>query len=153
MTTIAETFKAEVYARLLGTTLDDYGPNAPQASNVRRYHLTNVDREDCPAIHMRAGDATKDSEDKGCRWCWSLEVRVSVYVRSDAGDGIADPIVNEVVRRLNPNVTPRYSNGVDLRLTKIETDTEVADTDAQRVDVVLTAKYDTGPWTLDARGT
>jgi hypothetical protein len=149
MPTVAETFKREMLARLQAAPLSDYGNDPPHSDRIRRSHLTVVDRNQTPAIYLRAGDATRRGEETACPWKWEMYWRVSVYVRDDASDLASDPIVLEVVARLNPMVGVPYSNGVDLRLTKIEVVTEIADADAQCVDVVGVARYNTNEWALD----
>ena len=152
MSSLAETFKVEVLARLQAAPLTDYGPNAPLIDNIRRSHLTIVDRERAPAIHARFGDAKRTDDDRACPWKWQIDFKVSVYVASD-NDADADPIVVEVIKRLDPMIGTPYANGVDLRLSRVESDVEIADQDAQRVDVVGSAKFITDPWQIDARAT
>ena len=148
MTTVAEMCKVEMLQRLQALPLDDYfGTQGIDAGMIRRSHLTAVDRAKAPAIYLRFGDATK-SEDKSCNWVWVHEFRVSVYVRSD-DDSDADPAVQAVVARLNPNATP-YEHAKFVRIDKVEAETEVADADAQRVDVIGTMTYVTRAWNLEA---
>ncbi len=146
MTSIAETFKAEVLARLQASA---YPLGGPLFDQIKRSHLTNVKRDDAPAIHLRFPRARPVS-DTSCAWQWTQDVTVSVYTRGDAGDLLADPIVVESVKRLNPLIGAGYANSVVVELQSIEADTEVADEDATRVDIKLTAGFITGAWTLDA---
>lgn len=151
MPSIAEVFKREVLARLQADLLSAYGASvdAPLLlENIRRCHLTRVNRDRAPAIHVRFGKATV-SEDRACDWRWSLDWTASVYLRSD-DDAEADPIVIEVVNRLNPQTSTGYANNVVVKLTAIEADTEIADADAQRVDVKGTAEYETAAWSIES---
>src|SRR6185369_808096 len=127
MASVAETFKAEVLARLVALPL--FGP---ELDNIRRSHLTNVTRENAPAVHVRF-PRQKPTEDKSCNWRWQMDFTVSVFSRDDSGDKMADPMVSEVVRRLN-NQASKYTNKVTLEVDTIQTETETADSDATRVD-------------------
>lgn len=150
MPSIAEGFKQEVLSRLQADDLSAYGASvdAPLLlENIRRSHLTRVNRDRAPAIHVRFGKA-KPTEDKACNWRWEQDWTVSVYVRND-DDAEADPIVVEAVKRLNPLTSTGYANKVVVRLTEIDANTEIADEDSQRVDINGTAGYTTAPWTLD----
>jgi hypothetical protein len=149
MSSIAEALKLEMLARLQAAP-EMYDADPPVlVTEIRRSHLTAVDRDRAPAIYLRAGDMERLDLERTCPWKWSMAWRVSVYVRSDEADAAADPLVVEVVRRLNPTLGTPYTNGVDLRLHRIEVETEVADTDAQRVDVVGIARFQTVDWALD----
>jgi hypothetical protein len=145
MPSIAEVFKEELLARLQATPLSTYGPEPPLSDRIRRSHLTHVNRDDSPAIYVRFGKATK-ADDRSCSWRWELEWTVSVYVRSD-NDADSDPIVIEAVARINPYATP-YQNNAVLDIDSIESEIEVADGDAQRVDISGTAKLHTQAWSL-----
>lgn len=146
MTSIAEEFKAEVLARLQALPLPVF---FPELDSIRRSHLTNVPREKSPAIHLRFPRA-RPVKDKSCNWQWTLDVTVSVYSRDDSGDVMADPLVGEVVTRLNPETSTGYGNGVVVELESIENETEIADEDATRVDIKFTGKFATRAWQLDA---
>lgn len=150
MPSIAEVFKLEMLARLQADPLSAYSASvdAPLlVENIRRSHLTAVNRDRAPAIYVRFGKA-KVTEDKNCNWLWQHEWTVSVYVRSD-DDAEGDPIVIEAVTRLNPLTSTGYANQVVVKLTQIDAETEIADSDAQRVDIIGVAGYTTAPWTLD----
>lgn len=145
MISIAEVFKAELLGRLEAAPLSAYGPVQP--SRIRRSHLTVVPRDEAPAIYVRFAEAKVES-DKNCNWSWALEWTVSIYLRSDS-DEEADPLVIEVLNRVNPATL--YSNKVTVQIKSIESDPEIADSDAQRVDVKGVAKYVTPAWSLEAR--
>lgn len=145
MASVAETFKAEVLIRLRAAPL--YVPNV-NVDRIRRSHLTAVPRTEAPTLYARFGRA-KPTADKACKWQWEMEWTVSVYVRSD-DDAEADPLVVQVVNRLNPLVGTPYSNNVTLNFSSVDAETEIADDDAQRVDVRGVAKFVTNQWSLEA---
>lgn len=146
MPSVAEVFKGELLARMQAAPLSAYGPEPPLSDRVRRSHLTAVDRDLAPAIYVRFGVAKRAADKASCDWRWDLEWTVSVYVRSD-NDADSDPIVIEAVNRINATVVP-YSNNVVPELTSIESDTEIADADAQRVDIKGVAIFFTPAWSL-----
>ena len=116
-----------------------------EVQQVRRSHLTNVVRDKAPAIHVRFGSA-KVTGDRSCGRAWKMDWTVSIYVRDD-NDATADPLVVEAIKRLDPDVP--YTNGADVELQSIDADTEIADGDAQRVDIRGTVKFVTGQWAID----
>lgn len=148
MPSVAETFKQELLARLVAGPLTDYGPDAPLAKNIRRSHLTVVPREEAPSIYLRFGRA-RPVADKSCQWRWELDWTVSVYLRSD-NDEDADPLVIAAVNRVNPSNGTPYTNAVRVELTEVDAETEIADEDAQRVDIKGVAKFGTAEWALTA---
>lgn len=147
MPSIAEVFKGELLARMQAAPLSSYGPEPPLSDRIRRSHLTRVDRDSAPAIYVRFGKAKRTGDRSSCSWRWELEWTISVYVRSD-NDADSDPIVIEAVNRINPYTTPYQNNVVLDDEPSIESDTEIADADAQRVDISGTAIFHTPAWSL-----
>lgn len=141
---VAETLAGEVLTRLLEDPLSGVA-----VANIRRAHRTPVTRDMAPAVHVIDGDA-KPTADKSCAWAWQFDLTVSVMVRDDAGYTGADPLVCEVVARINPELDPPYSHKARLELLTVRKDTEIADGDAVRVDIELRFKFGTAPWSLEA---
>ncbi len=146
MPSIGETFKQELLERMRAAPLSAYGPEPPLSDRIRRSHLTVVTRDTAPAVYVRFGEAKRGTNKASCNWRWDLEWQISIYVRSD-NDADADPIVIECVRRINPDAVA-YANGVFVEIVTIESDAEIADTDAQRVDIRGIAVYHTAAWSL-----
>jgi len=132
-----------MFLRLTATTF-----SGVPTSSIRRYHRTNVTRENAPAIHLIEGLA-KPAEDRRCDWRWEMEGTIAVFVRDDKGYTDADPFVAEVLKRINPEGTP-YPNKAMLDLLRIGLNTEIADKDATRVDIDFQFKFGTARWSLAA---
>lgn len=143
MAGIAETFWAELWARLVADP--EFGV---PVERIRREHRTAVTRADSPAVQVIEGVA-RPTEAKRCDWQWEMGGSIAIFVRDDVGLRAADPLVAEIVRRINPEIGTPYSNGVRLELAAIEPETEIADEDATRVDLVLQVKFGTKRWTTD----
>lgn len=140
---VAETFWEELHARLIAAPAW-----AVPVASIKRAHRTNVTRAGAPAVHVIEGLA-KPTQNKRCDWQWEMAGFIAVFVRDDLGLTAADDLVAEIVQRINPEIAPPYSNGVLLELAAIEPETEIADEDATRVDLVLQVKYGTRRWTTD----
>lgn len=144
MASIAETFWEEILARIAAAPT--FGV---EAASIRRRHRTAVTRQDAPAIHVIEGKAVRKGGDRSCNWEWEMDGAVAVFVRDDLGLEAADPFVAEVVARINPEIGTPYSNGVRLEIVAIEPETEIADEDATRIDIVLAIKFGTKRWAIE----
>ena len=138
MSSVAEQIMAEVFARLTSVTP---APLIEDMTQIRRYHRTKVTREDGPAVHLIDGRDAPDGDfqkNATCSTGRTLEFRVVVFVRGDAGISTADPTKLEVHRRIK---APGYPPGVLISEPVIEPETEMADQDATRLNMDYKAKY------------
>ncbi len=145
MVSIAETLMREVLARLktavVISTLD----------NIRRDHRTVIPRAMAPAVHLIDGAETPHSRRNKCFVDDDLIFTVAIFVRDDAGYAAADPIKQAVMAALDPatayTVTPT-GRTPDLLRGRITSAQEIADTDALRVDMEFTFKFQAPLWGL-----
>jgi hypothetical protein len=114
----------------------------PKAESIARSHLIPRTREACPAVFVVDGP---DGPSGRCQRTGNFTI--ALLVRSDLGPAAAAVLKGEVVRRLSP-AAGGYPNGVELSLGRIRVDTELADTDATRVDIELSFCYAAPEWTL-----
>jgi hypothetical protein len=143
MASIYETVMVDILARLKAS-----GSGWVPTSAVRRAHRTIVPRDGTPAVHLVDGEdapARRGTQ----RDCARREgaFTVSIFVRSDAGVGAADPFKIEVMRRLSPD-TQAYAAGVTIQPGRIAHDVEIADLDAVRVDMDFGIRYTAQEWSL-----
>lgn len=148
MTTAVETFRAELFARLMagtyGTTID--------AESIRRSRKTIVPRERCPAIYLSFPKFEPKSS-RSCNWEWRIHYRIMIFVADDGGDESTDGIVNGVLAAINPQApnstdTPTYSNGVTLEAPTIQVIEDAGDADPVTVEIAGVAQLAAEAWTL-----
>lgn len=139
MSNTFDTTLAGVLARLRAAPAIRVAPSKAPAS-VQRSHLIPTAGD---AVHVLDGSDAPSS--KRCEREGAFTIRL--VVRSDLGPAAVGALKVEVMRRLNPEVAP-YPDGVVLSPGKITPDTEIADTDATRVDMAFTFCYAAREWTL-----
>lgn len=122
----------------------------PIAKNVRMDHRTALTRDNAPAVHVIPGEMTLGTETE-CRQDWKLAVTLACFVREDAAEEAAAPLVAEVIRRLDPG-SPRYPWEARFRLVRVRPASDIADGDALRTDVDCIFDFITAPWDLDSPG-
>lgn len=147
MASIAETVRAAAFARLTATAFPGV-----IAANVRRTHLTPVDREHAPAVHFVDGpERTRGAfRRNGCSVAREVYFSVFVYTRGDSNSHTqADTIALEVMERLAPEVSVWPPTGVVLEPKDISHETEVTDSDATRMEMEFCALFYTPEWQLD----
>lgn len=147
MASIAETVLALAFARLTATPFPGV-----LAANVRRVHRTPVDREHAPAVHHVDGANTprRETGKNGCSIARVVHWTVSIYTRGDADSHTqADTIALEVMARLAPEAGVWPIAGVVIEPMDITHDTDIADTDATRMDLEFVARFKTPEWELD----
>lgn len=139
-----------VLARLEATAPAPLIPARPNGNkNVRRTHRVPVSRDDSPEVQLVDGNDRPRSETSQSRECRPREVEfvVSIIVRADDGYLAADPIVEEVITRLDMKTTPYSygSNGSSGRITLGDVLKEPAegDVDSLRVDMHFRMSYET----------
>lgn len=111
-------------------------------ADIRRAHRTTVPRAGAPAIHWIDGvdEPARDGAATECTRLRRKYFTVSVFGRSDLGVSAIDALVDAVNNRLNP-FTTGYGDGVMLYQRGIAPETEIADTDATRVDMEFWFEY------------
>lgn len=147
MPSIAETVLSLAFARLTATAFPGVA-----AANVRRVHRTIVDREHAPAVHQVDGPdrPRREAYQNGCSITRHVHWTVSIFTRGDADSHAqADAIALEVMARLAPEVGVWPIVGVVVEPLEITHDTDIADTDATRMDLDFVARFRTPEWELD----
>lgn len=135
-----------VLARLEGSPALTLGSD-PVA--VRRSHRIPVAREDAPMVHLIDGADTPRPAKSNCHTERVKAFIVSVFIRDDAGAGVADPLVTEINSRLDPDSKAFTAFRGDLKHGAITPDEEIADADAVRIDMAFTFEYSTTGWSLE----
>jgi hypothetical protein len=157
--TIPETLLLAVLARLADTTTAALlPPNSSGVAQIRRLHRVDVPRDDAPQCHLVDGtDAPRTGANTSNRTqCLPRQVdcTVSLFIRAEATYSAADPLVEEVFRRLDPLTAPyAYGTaGASARLTVLEVkkDPEPADGNALRLDIGFRFSYDVNGFGLSA---
>lgn len=151
MASIREQILAQSFARLTATPFAGV-----TAGNVRRTHLTKVNRDRVPAIHQRDGRDDKRAGAPGSRNVCSqprdIEWTISIFTRGDdTAHLVADALMLEVLARMSSQVAP-WGKGITVEYGAIDYDNEVADDDAVRLDIAFAADYATPEWQLDVLG-
>lgn len=142
---VAEIFWKEIYDRV--AALPTFGADIAM---VRRTHRTDVPLEKSPAVYLFEEETKRVGGDRNmCNWDWEARGRFEIINRDDVGTAAAEPMVLEVLTRINPDVLP-YANSVRLEIEKITSEAAVADVDAAKVSVEFVAKYKTARWSLNA---
>lgn len=138
MSTIAETLMVAGFARI------DSSPAL--CDNVRRTHRVHVTREEAPAIYWIDGKDEPTGKLSECSRTRRKHFTVSVFGRDDDGVTPFDSLVEAVNDRLM--ATP-FDSGITCHQGAIEPDTEIADTDASRIDMAYWFEYEAAPgWSL-----
>lgn len=145
MASIRETILAESFARLTATAYAGVS-----ALNVRRTHLTAVDRDHAPAVRQIDGEDSKRSGAPGskgsCAQPREVAWKISIITRSDADGHLqADALMLEVMDRF---VAP-WPPGVVVKYGSISYDNEIADEDVSKLDIEFIGHYQTPEWQLD----
>lgn len=132
MATGYEQIMVEVLARMKAAPL-----MVQKAGNIRRSHRTAVPREDGDSVHVIDGN---DDQKKGSACQREGEFTISIVKRTDLGPEAVDPLKREVMRRLNPILNP-WPDGVVLEPRGVRPDTEIADADANHVEMEFYVCY------------
>lgn len=142
--TIANDLMIEALARLRATV-----PFPDTTKNVLRDHLTDVTLDMCPMVHLLEGDEVP-GKDKGCeRRETVLAFKVRIFVRSDNGSVIADPIKSSVMTALDP-LTAAWPHSALLEEGRISPNPEIADNDSTVIDMAFAFTYTRARrWSLD----
>lgn len=145
---IAELALVETLTRL---TVPDF-PDIDSA-NIKRTHLQNPPLEQTPAIHVIEGGLLPEggnyARDNGCRTPWEQAVTLRLVLRSDIDTAGRDAIRLECLRRMSPMPAQQWTNGVVPKLGRMIPSSEVADNDAQILDIDLVLCFNAAPWALD----
>lgn len=151
MTSAVETFRGELFARVLTA---DYGA-APTVERIRRTRRTIVARDTAPAIYVSFPQMEPvPGRARSCNWEWTVHFRIAIYTADDDGDAAADPYVAAVLAAINPTAAPTtdaplYSNGVTLEPPRVRTLEDVADEDVTRVDIEGVARISLPEWSIE----
>lgn len=120
------------------------------AASIRRTHRVPQSLADAPSVYIVPESVDKKRGQRGSECVQrELAITVAIVVRSDNVDAL-DPILEAVMDRLNPETTglTAYPSGVEIDDGRLIVDTESADQDATRCDIVYTAAFVTGEHTL-----
>jgi hypothetical protein len=150
--TVRETLLRAVLARLTATT-----PAAMAVNRIRRVHRVAIARDDAPQVHLIDGPDERRAETHNRAACLPRECRftVSIFVRANDDEtfALADPLIEDVLARLDPMTGGGYAYGnatANLKFLDVTPEPEPADGDALRVDLKFVMSYDTSGFGLSA---
>lgn len=126
-------------------------PLVPLAKNVRMDRRTILTRDNAPAVHVIPGESIPGTETE-CRQDWKMTVTLGCFVRDDAAEEAAAPLVAEVLRRLDPRGSPTYPWNARLKIIRVRPESDIADGDALRTDIECQFDFISAPWDLDSEG-
>lgn len=137
------------YETILSGVLDRLQASPPIVvggnDSIRRAHRTEVPRGRAPAVYLIDGPDMPRERGSQCPGREG-EFVISLFGRSDTGISVLDDVKRDVMTRLENG----WPVGVTVRPGAINHMPEVADLDAQRVDMQFKFTYETsGIWSLD----
>ena len=106
MTTKRESILDEIKSTLAGTT--------NVGTRIYRSKVTPLSRGETPALVIEPINDSPESSFSLPRLDWSLSVRISVIVRGDVPDEVADPIVQSLHSKLMADLT-LDGNAIDIQ--------------------------------------
>jgi hypothetical protein len=134
---------------------DDTGRDGRQPDSPRA--PVAIARDDAPQVHLIDGPDERRAETHNRAACLPRECRftVSIFVRANDDEtfALADPLIEDVLARLDPMTGGGYAYGnatANLKFLDVTPEPEPADGDALRVDLKFVMSYDTSGFGLSA---
>jgi hypothetical protein len=97
MTTVRENIIEDIMSSLAGTT--------NVSSRIYRNRVVPISRGESPALIVEVVSDTPEQETSLPTLTWSLQIRISVIVRGDEPDEVADPIVESLHSKIMADLT------------------------------------------------